>query len=105
MNKNEKRNLNKYLLLYIIRIEHDFYILTSAGPRGVTGLFAQKSVPPGTISTNGLFTGTVHPGRFAQMVKKWNKKFLIENFKLQLIVNSLIFIASLQIKLFSIFHI
>ena len=30
-----------------------------------------------------FFTGTIHPGRFAQMVKKWNKKFLIENFKLQ----------------------
>ena len=36
------------------------------------------------------------------MVKKWNKKFLIENFKLQYIVNILIFIALLQIKLFSI---
>ena len=30
-----------------------------------------------------FFSGTIHPGRFAQMVKKWNKKFLIENFKLQ----------------------
>ena len=30
-----------------------------------------------------FFTGMIHPGRFAQMVKKWNKKFLIENFKLQ----------------------
>ena len=30
-----------------------------------------------------FFTGTIHPGRFAQMVKKWNKKFLIENFKLK----------------------
>ena len=50
----------------------------------VTGLFAQKPVPPGTIRTNGFFlTGTINPGRFAQMVKMWNKKFLIENFKLQ----------------------
>ena len=47
-----------------------------------------------------FFTGTIHPGRFAQMVKKWNKKFLIENFKLQKIVNILIFKALLQIKLF-----
>ena len=35
----------------------------------------------------------------------WNKKFLIEYFKLQLIVNILVFIALLQIKLFSIFQI
>ena len=50
----------------------------------VTGLFAQKPVPPGTIRTNRFFfTGTINPGRFAQMVKMWNKKFLIENFKLQ----------------------
>ena len=50
----------------------------------VTGLFAQKPVPPGTIRTNGFFfTRTINPGRFAQMVKMWNKKFLIENFKLQ----------------------
>ena len=50
------------------------------GGRGrvVTGLFAQKPVPPGTIRTNGIsFTGTIRPGRFAHTVKKWNKKFLI----------------------------
>ena len=52
-----------------------------------------------------FFTGTIHPGRFAQMVKKWNKKFLIENFKLQYIVNILIFIALWQIKFVSIFQI
>ena len=33
--------------------------------------------------TGFFFTGTINPGRFAQMVKMWNKKFLIENFKLQ----------------------
>ena len=33
--------------------------------------------------TDFFFTWTINPGRFAQMVKMWNKKFLIENFKLQ----------------------
>ena len=47
------------------------------------------------------FTGTIRTNG----EKKWNKKFLIENFKLQYIVNILIFIALLQIKLFSIFQI
>ena len=51
---------------------------------GVTGLFAQNTVPPGTIRTNGFFfTVTIHLGQFAQMVKMWIKKFLIDDFKLQ----------------------
>ena len=44
----------------------------------VTGLFAQKPIPPGTIRTNGFFfTGTIRTNG-----KKWNKKLLIENFKM-----------------------
>ena len=30
-----------------------------------------------------FFTGTIHLGRLAQIVKMWIKKFLIDTFKLQ----------------------
>ena len=63
----------------------------------LTPLLPQPCPPPtfgyGTVRTKTssswddshkriFFTGTINPGRFAQMVKMWNKKFLIENFKL-----------------------
>ena len=49
----------------------------SAQEQWVTGLCAQKPVTSSWDDSHKrkFFTGTIHPGRFALMVKKWNKKF------------------------------
>ena len=107
----DKASVPTHDLISLVRRCRNDHSMAYQVPIANTNIYSYRTVCTKTSSSwddshkQIFFTGTIHQGRFAQMVKMWNKKFLIENFKLQQIVNILIFTALLQIKLFSIFQI